>query len=219
MIDKLPKAAIFDWDNTLVNSLPLVCDAINATLSYFGLKADMTVKKVQAQSQHSAKDLFPRIFGSNSEQAQKFYYEKYEELSRNKIIPLPGALALLKLFADQKIYMAIVSNKRGSKLREEVETLGFTHYFKEVVGSTDCAYDKPSPLCVDRALQQFVADVDRKSVWFIGDTMADYLSAIDSECVPILVADVDGVPVSCAKFDGCQALEDFCTKLVVQNKK
>jgi phosphoglycolate phosphatase len=214
MLQQLPQAVIFDWDNTLVDTLGVVQVAVNATLLHFGYPHTMSLEEVHAQSRYSAKDLFPKIFGDKSEEAKVFYYLKYEELSKGKITPLPGALGLLKLFADQKIYMAIVSNKRGGKLRDEVEALGWTHYFFQIIGSTDCDYDKPSPVCVDRALINMTSLVDRSRVWFIGDSIADYLCAKNAGCVPILVAQVEDVSDGCAKFDGCKALENYCMGLV-----
>ena len=112
--------------------------------------------------------------------------------------------------------MSIVSNKSGPKLREEVEALGLKHYFQEIVGSTDCDYDKPSPVCVDRALIHLSGSVDRSQIWFIGDTMGDYLAAQNAGCVPVLVAEVEDVADDCARFDGCVALANHCLALTVK---
>ena len=214
MINKLPQAVIFDWDNTLVDTLGLVQAALNATLLQFGHGSTLSIEEVHAYSRYSSREIFSKIFGDQCDEEVVFYYQKYDELTKGKITPLPGALGLLKLFADQKIYMAIVSNKRGCNLRNEVETLGWTHYFFQIVGSTDCDYDKPSPVCVDRALMNMTSPVDRSRVWFIGDSIADYLCARDAGCVPILVAQVEDVSDGCARFEGCGALENYCMGLV-----
>ena len=35
-VNKLPKAILFDWDNTLVDTWPVIHDAMNVTLKYMG---------------------------------------------------------------------------------------------------------------------------------------------------------------------------------------
>ena len=213
-LTQLPQAVIFDWDNTLVDTLSLVQQAMNAALLHFGFPRALSIEDIHAQSRYSPKEIFPRIFGDKSEKGRAFYYEKYQELTKGQITPLPGALGLLKLFADQRVYMAIVSNKLGSNLRNEVEALGWTRYFSEIIGSSDCEYDKPSPICVDRALRNMRSTVDRSCVWFVGDSIADYLCARNAGCVPILVAQVEEASDGCARFDGCKALKNYCMGLV-----
>ena len=61
---KKPKAVIFDWDNTLVDTWPLIHRAINTTMNAMG-KEEWSLQKVKDTVHKSMRESFPGIFGDN----------------------------------------------------------------------------------------------------------------------------------------------------------
>ena len=51
----LPKAVIFDWDNTLVDSWPVIHHALNETLEAYG-KPLWTLEETKDRVRHSMRD-------------------------------------------------------------------------------------------------------------------------------------------------------------------
>jgi phosphoglycolate phosphatase len=59
-----PRAVIFDWDNTLVNTWPIIHDALNKTFAEHSLPL-WEFEKTKARVRKSMRDSFPEIFGDN----------------------------------------------------------------------------------------------------------------------------------------------------------
>jgi phosphoglycolate phosphatase len=180
-----PNAVIFDWDSTLVDNWKAIHDSLNATLNEMG-QTPWTEEETRNGANESARDAFPRLFGKDYERALNFFYSSFERFHLDKIIVLEGAKNLLESLAKYNIFIAIVSNKNGSYLRKEVSKLGWSNYFKNIVGATDASEDKPSVEPVKMALKG--ANINQTSkIWFVGDSVLDMKCAISSGCVPILI--------------------------------
>ena len=193
----LPRAILFDWDNTLVDSWPSIHAALVVTFERFGL-APWTFDETQARVRHSLRDSFPRLFGDRWEEAGQFYLAEFRRIHLDALRPLEGAHALLHDLAERKIYLAVVSNKTGVTLRREASHLGWTPLFGRLVGAQDAARDKPAVDPVELALSG--SGIARgPQVWFVGDTDIDMLCAIQSGCMPLLVR---GHPPGSGEFDG-----------------
>lgn len=188
-IMKQPKAIIFDWDNTLVDTWPHLQYASNITLSAFKLST-WSLEETKANVHHSAREAFPKIFGEKAKEATEIYYKAYfESLAKTGIIPLPGAIDIIKYLHDKRIYLSVVSNKMNANLHKEVDKLGWRKFFKSVVGSLDTAKDKPHPEPVYFALQGSEIAPCIEDVWFIGDSIIDIECAKNANCFPVLFGD------------------------------
>lgn len=182
----LPRAVIFDWDNTLVDSWPAIAEAINYTRAAFDLE-QWTVEEISARCTRAARDSFPEWFGKDWEKAYEIYYRGFDEIRRKREIQtLPGAPEILHWLKSKSIPAFVVSNKRGDYLRLEVERLQWQDYFVNVVGAQDSPRDKPARDHVDHALRPS-GIVPDASVWFVGDSETDIACARNSGCKPILI--------------------------------
>ena len=85
-----PRAILFDWDNTLVDTWPLIHSALNMTLRYMG-HPEWSLEKVHAEVKHSMRDSFPAMFGDRWEEAGKHYQASYRSINLSELTPLPGA--------------------------------------------------------------------------------------------------------------------------------
>ncbi len=185
MILKTPKAVIFDWDNTLVNSWPVIHYAINQTMK--AMNKDLwSLQKVKQNIHKSMREYFPQIFGNNWQQAGEIYVNSYKSQHLEKLQFLPNASELINFFYQREVPLFLVSNKIGSTLRLEAEALKVSHKFSAIVGSKDAMFDKPHKAPVDLALQNSKINPSQDLTWFIGDTITDVECAINSGCKPIM---------------------------------
>ena len=72
-----PKAILFDWDNTLVDSWALIHHAMTATFEAMGQPA-WTLEECRRNIRKSARDSFPGLFGERAEAAAAVFYRTYE---------------------------------------------------------------------------------------------------------------------------------------------
>lgn len=183
-----PRAILFDWDNTLVDTWPTIHEALNHTLRAMN-HPEWSLEQVKAQVKKSMRDAFPSLFGDAWEEASQIYQTYYRRIHLNDLQPLEGALDVVKLVHESDAFFGVVSNKRGPNLRTEIEHLKWTDYFDVIVGADDAAFDKPHSAPVTMALDGsgIAAGAD---VWFVGDTVIDLECAKNTGCVPILYGDV-----------------------------
>jgi len=185
MILPSPKAVIFDWDNTLVDTWPIIAKAINATFREWHMP-EWTLDDVKARVRKSMRDSFPDIFGKDKWQAAgEFYQAQYRAIHLEALEALPQAAELLAQIKGKGLFSVVVSNKKGPNLRKEVEHLGWMKFFDTIVGSDDAPRDKPH---VDPVLLAFEKSHLKpgRDVWFIGDSEIDLECAHATGCIAIL---------------------------------
>ena len=107
-----PRAIIFDWDNTLVDTWPIIRDALNTTLISFGMQP-WTMEDTKKKVKKSMRDSFPSLFGEHWEHAGNIFYDRYYKIHIDKLRVINGASDLINNLVSKKIYLFIVSNKRG----------------------------------------------------------------------------------------------------------
>jgi phosphoglycolate phosphatase len=181
---KLPRAILFDWDNTLVNTWPTITECYSDTFTALGL-APWTTEEVQARAHGSLRDHFPKLFGERAGEAERVFYETFHRIHLDRLEPLPGAADLLARCHDAGCYVAVVSNKVGDNLRVELAHLGWGKWIKKAVGARDAKRDKPAPDPIFMALDGTGIAPDH-DVWMVGDTPADLKCAHAAGVLPVL---------------------------------
>lgn len=184
---KKPQAVIFDWDNTLANTWPLIQSSINQTMHFMG-KEEWSLEKVRENVHKSMRESFPALFGEDWQKAGEVYKNSYQSLSTS-IQLLVGAREVIEVFDHLKILQFVVSNKIGATLRKEVENLGLARKFFSAIGAQDAELDKPSDAPVKFALALSGLELGKDEIWFIGDTVVDVECALNSGCTPIIFAE------------------------------
>jgi phosphoglycolate phosphatase len=182
-----PRAILFDWDNTLVDTWPLIHRALNATMRHME-HPEWTYEKVRSTVKQSMRDSFPGLFGSRWPEAAQFYQDSYRGMHLEQLQALPEAASMLEAIPRKHIFVGIVSNKQGGTLRKEVTHLMWDHYFSALVGASDATADKPHADPVLLALKDSGIKPG-PDVWFIGDTGVDLECAKNTGCTPILFGD------------------------------
>ena len=201
----LPKAVLFDWDNTLADSFLPIQQALNHTFRFMGREL-WTMAETRKHVGGSLRDNFPLMFGERWREAAKVFYKHFDGHHLKGIEPMPGAGDLLSTFKEAGTFVGIVSNKRGDYLRQEVAYLGWNDYFAKIVGANDAVEDKPATAPVHLALRGS-GTAPGPDVWFVGDNALDVSCAEASGCLPILINGAahwpEGSPLPKWQFDDC----------------
>ena len=184
---RLPRAILFDWDNTLVDSWPTIHEALNFLMRAMAVP-EWSLADTKAKVRLSLREAFPLQFGDRWEEARDIYLERFRAIHLDRLMPLPGREAMLRELAGQGIYLGVVSNKTGELLRREVARLGWSALFGSIVGAGDAPIDKPAcdPVHLALAPSGVMASDD---VWFVGDTAVDMECAYNSGCVGVLLGE------------------------------
>jgi phosphoglycolate phosphatase len=200
-----PRAAIFDWDNTLIDSWAIIHDAMNVTLDAMG-HPRWSYDETRARVRRSLREAFPELFGARWEEARDIFYGRFRAIHLDGLCALPDAESLLESLAMRGVWLGVVSNKQGDHLRLEARHLGWDRYFRRIVGATDAARDKPAPEPVHMALDGSGIAAGA-AVWFVGDTAIDMECARNSGCRPVLLREV---PPAEGEFAAGSGVHHFC---------
>jgi HAD superfamily hydrolase (TIGR01509 family) len=166
------RAALFDLDGTLVDSLPTIGAAMAATLKEFGheISADEIIPRIGAPMQVLAAELT----GVSSHQADEMY-DRYLSLYFDEFMattqPFEGASELLSRLQNAGVALGVVTNKNEHGAHMMVELQGWEHVFDVVVGRDTTARPKPWPDGTLHALRALGATPEEAAL--IGDTEFD----------------------------------------------
>lgn len=207
-----PRAVIFDWDNTLVETWPAIHEALTRTFTEFGL-VPWTFEETKQRVRKSMRESFPPLFGDRWEEAGVFFKQAFTDIHLDRLVPAPGAAEMLADLVEAGIYLGVVSNKNGDTLRVEAAHLEWDRFFGRIVGAFDAKRDKPAVDPVHLALRDSGIGCGA-DVWFAGDTDIDLECATHAGCLPVLVR---SDPPSNGEFDECQPALYFKNCLALSN--
>ena len=91
---KPPRAILFDWDNTLVNTWPTIVECYQDTFTALGM-TPWTATEVQDRAHGSLREVFPTLFGARAGEAEKVFYDTFLRIHLERLEPLDGAADLL----------------------------------------------------------------------------------------------------------------------------
>ncbi len=180
-----PRAIVFDWDNTLVDTWPNIIHTMNVTLAAMG-QAPWTAEEAHRRIARSLRDSFPELFGERWQEAREIFYAELERSHLAMLSPLPGSAEVLRRFDEGGLPLAVVSNKTGDYLRKEIAHLGWGPRFRAIFGAGDMPRDKPAPDAVLAFLRR-VGLAPGPDIWFVGDSPVDIEAAYAAGCAAVLV--------------------------------
>ncbi|RED53249.1 HAD family hydrolase [Aestuariispira insulae] len=180
-----PKAILFDWDNTLVNSWPVIHQALSETFVAYG-REPWSLETVMGNVRYSLRDSFPELFGEKWEEVREYFYGRFRAIHLEALIPMAGAGEMLQALYGDGIFLGVVSNKTGNYLRDEADHLDWTGYFGEIIGAGDAARDKPAPDPLTMLLERAGLTAGPE-IWFVGDSGVDMEIAHRTGCSAVLI--------------------------------
>ncbi len=194
---KAPRALVFDWDNTLVDSWATIHEALVHTFTAMGHEP-WTLDETKARVRHSLRDAFPALFGARWDDARKLYLDRFTAIHLERLTPIAGSGELLIEAKAAGFYLAVLSNKTGRILRREAEHLGWSGHFARLIGAGDASADKPDPAAMRLALEGSARD--GADVWYIGDTALDMECAARAGCIGVLLGARDPADQGFVRF-------------------
>ncbi len=219
------KAVFFDWDGTLVDTIPTLFKSHNMVRTSYGFDP-FTKAQFFENVQFSSRELYPRLYGEYAEDALKKLYDFVEEIHLQELVELPHALALLKMLHAQGIIIGVISNKKHEYLLREIEHLGWGKYIEVAGGAGYAEQDKPSAAPILKALAH--TNLTPDDIIYVGDTETDLKTAIATKCRSVLVLNNEDKDVLLQKYyphyvvNDCMALSELLISMdgseINQNK-
>jgi len=97
-----PRAILFDWDNTLVDSWVTIHEALNITMAAMGQPL-WSIQETKERVRLSLRESFPRHFGERWEEARRIDLDSFSAIHLDRLTALPGRSELLEGLADEGI--------------------------------------------------------------------------------------------------------------------
>lgn len=191
------KAAIFDLDGTLVDSLGDIADASNYALTQLGYKP-FTFEEYRILAGGGNRRLMTKVLKirMNSEPDADIVHQAvalkmmYEDgpTGHQHSQAFPGAHDMLRTLTKNGIQVAVLSNKNESNVRQIVSKVYYDIPWKYVAGARGDTPLKPDPTAALRILNNHLPGVDASECAFVGDTDYDMKTAKSAGMVPIGVS-------------------------------
>lgn len=183
-----PRALLFDWDNTLVDTWPTIHQVVNVLMEHMG-HPTWTLEETKRRIGPSMRDVFPAMFGDRWMEARDVFLNAFQAVHLEQLAVLEGMDAMIRDLAARGVPMGLVSNKTGALLRREVAHLGWSGLFFAEVGAGDAVRDKPAREAVDLALSSAPDGpiAPGPAVWLVGDSPTDMACAHACGCTPVLL--------------------------------
>jgi HAD superfamily hydrolase (TIGR01549 family) len=165
------EAIVFDWDGTLMDSLPAVFDANARVLAEYGVPFDEA--RYRAAYTPDWRVMYQRL--GLPEEAMEAAGDRWLELYRDTDDArlLPGAADALRRLADAGFVLGLVTAGDEIVVQAQMERLGVAGLLPiRVYGSDDIA-SKPHPDPLLRALRQLERSDRAELARYVGDVPDD----------------------------------------------
>lgn len=170
------RAAVFDLDGTLADTLESMAYVANTIMRKFGLQ-ELPVENFKYYCGEGANMLMRRCLKdagdpelTRFDEGQRLYREMFAADPMYKVTHYPGMPETLKKLKEQGVKLAVCSNKPHPAAVKVIDTM-FAGIFDIVLGQSDAIARKPSPegpLLIAEKL-----GVKPQECMYIGDTQTD----------------------------------------------
>jgi len=173
------KAAIFDLDGTLVDSLEDLADSANLTAQEFGHRTH-ELSRFRFFVGNGAKKLIERSFpsGTSGEEIEKAlvrFREIYAEHYVTKTRPYDGITSALSELKVRGLKLAVCTNKPQEAAAFILEKFFGANFFADIIGDKRDGKIKPDPTHVLEMVCRL--GVKPKDVAYFGDSCVDMQTA------------------------------------------
>lgn len=180
------KAAVFDLDGTLLNTLDDLADGVNEALAHFGYPR-RTREEVRQFVGNGVLNLIVRALPHgestpNFEEVYSYFRTYYAAHSTLKTAPYPGITEMLTALKKNGVKIAVVSNKFEAAVKELCK-LYFGDLVDVAIGDLDTRPRKPAPDGTHAALREM--GVLPEDAAFIGDSDVDIITGRNAGLTPI----------------------------------
>ena len=169
---------LFDLDGTLLDTLSDLRDAVNHTLTEFGMPQRQH-DEIRMMVGNGIKNLIDRAVpeGTPPEktaQVLAVFRDYYGQNSRINTAPYDGIIAVLKLLSQKGYKMAVISNKVDFAVKDLNRDF-FADYIPIAIGDREGKNKKPAPDSLYEAME--LLGVSKEECLYIGDSDVDIETA------------------------------------------
>ena len=176
---------IFDFDGTLIDSVPDLADATNAMLITLG-KAPYPIETIRNWVGHGSKVLVERalvgkievlegeLTKAEADHAEQVFFAIYNNISGSKTVAYPDVDSGLKKLKSAGFTLALVTNKPIRFVPKILQSFGWQDLFSEVLGGDSLAQKKPDPTPLLHVCEAL--NVASTQAVMIGDSRNDILA-------------------------------------------
>lgn len=201
----LPKAILFDLDDTLISAYgrprdawetiipefaedlqPLatrtVVDAVMEASEAFWMGPDTDHKKWRLQLSAARREIVKRTFNALPDFPRKMetdlinrIADRFSAFREEELEEFPGALETIDKLKDMGLKLALITNGAAETQRPKVERFGLEHRFDHIQIEGEHGFGKPEEEAYRHALN--VLGVDASDTWMVGDNLEWEISA------------------------------------------
>jgi phosphoglycolate phosphatase len=184
------RALIFDLDGTLIDSKLDLIHSVNATLTEMG-REKLSDEVISSYIGHGAPMLISRALGGVAKEDELarglgYFLEYYEEHKLDNTTLYPGVTETLAKLGEQRISMAVLTNKPVKISVRILEALSVAQYFQAIYGGNSFETKKPDPLGAKAILSEFKVKNSGESM-MIGDSEVDIQTARNADMIATAV--------------------------------
>ena len=176
------KAALFDMDGTITDSLESIAHTTNTVLKEFGYPeielerfktivgdgAETQIRRVMKIHGVSDEDIIQKVYAR--------YLEEFEEGCLYHVTPCKGVPELIEKMKARGMKIAVCSNKPHAKSVKVADAVYPAGTFDLVIGQKEGIPKKPAPDMALMAAKEF--GVDPSECLYLGDTNTDMKTGI-----------------------------------------
>ncbi|MBI0425677.1 phosphoglycolate phosphatase [Psychrobacter sp. NG27] len=176
---------IFDFDGTLIDSVPDLADATNAMLTTLG-KETYPIETIRNWIGNGSRLLVERalvgkvkvlegeLTVEEADHAEQIFFDAYKNLSGSKTVAYPDVDNGLKKLKDAGYTLALVTNKPIRFVPKILQSFGWQDLFSEVLGGDSLSTKKPDPAPLLHVCEAL--NVSPEQAVMIGDSKNDILA-------------------------------------------
>ena len=185
------KAVVFDFDGTLVDTLPGLVEATNRVLAHSGRRA-LSLDEGRTMLGGGAPRLLERAFRATGEPlaepelALSRWRAHYDECAVAGTVLFPDVVATLEALAHRGVAMGICTSKPLGSTLQLLDALNFRRFFSSVLGKGCTPTPKPHPGHLRAVLTELEAGTDHSVM--VGDSEPDVEVARAAGVIAVLVA-------------------------------
>lgn len=206
------KAAIFDFDGTIVDSFPGIARSVRHALKEtLGLQLDdlEPLKKFVGPPLHDSFRNMEGMDESGAEHAVQCFRDRYGRKGYRECELYDGILDMLNLLRESGIKTAVASSKAQDMLDKIIADKGITEYFDVVLGVVDTIDHESKADLVGKAARLLGAAPNEAVM--VGDRYFDAEGAAEN--------DIDFIGALYAGYGPREEFEDFPYVLLTDSPK
>ncbi len=175
---------IFDFDGTLINSIPDLATAVNMMLSHYNL-LPLTMAQVSPFIGNGAKLLVKRslehsmpdkeISSEFFKEAFEIYLASYQKVICVETYAYPDVVETLNYLNNKDYKMAICTNKPYEFIEPILDKLMIKHFFKYWIGEDSLTKKKPSAFPLFHIAKEMNKSIEKCIM--VGDSKNDIIAA------------------------------------------